>query len=218
MAPKYKAVFLDVDGVLLDSLPQHLAICVDKAREFGLDLTVPDAAGFRRLVASGVSVSPMVNFFRAVGFPTPFAERATADYEREFMQRYPPSPFDGIEEMLTRLADAGCTLGLVTANTSANVEPALGEVMRLFDRRGLFYFDAASPRSKANGLREGARRLEIPLTHTLFVGDQPSDANAARDAGCDFLAVTYGWGFAQGDGTEWTVDSVGAIADALSTG
>ncbi|MGZ5267125.1 MAG: hypothetical protein ACXWCC_10055, partial [Caldimonas sp.] len=52
-------VFFDVDGVLLDSLPQHLAICSDKAREYGLRLSIPDVQGFRRLVAAGVKVSPM---------------------------------------------------------------------------------------------------------------------------------------------------------------
>src|SRR4051812_27591152 len=123
---RYRAVFLDVDGVLLDSLPQHLAICADQARELGLDLQIPDAAGLRNLVAQGVPVSPMRRFFLAVGFPPDAAERASAHYEREFMRCYPPTPFAGVEAMLARLGAASLTLGLVTANTGANVEPALG--------------------------------------------------------------------------------------------
>ena len=83
----FQAVFLDVDGVLLDSLPQHLAICAEKADAYGLHLRIPDVAAFRRLVAEGVKVSPMYDFFRAVGFPGDVAVRATKDYEREFMQR-----------------------------------------------------------------------------------------------------------------------------------
>jgi beta-phosphoglucomutase-like phosphatase (HAD superfamily) len=38
MAPSLAAVFFAVDGVLIDSLPQHLQICRDKAAELGLDL------------------------------------------------------------------------------------------------------------------------------------------------------------------------------------
>jgi phosphoglycolate phosphatase len=212
-----RAVFLDVDGVLLDSLPQHLAICADKAREFGLHLRIPDVGAFRRLVASGVKVSPMVDFFRAVGFPDEIAERAAADYKREFMQRYRPTVFPGVDAMLARLHEAGHTLGLVTANTAGNVEPALGEAMRYFDPRCLFYVDSlAQPRSKAWWLSEGSRILGVAPQDCVFVGDQPADAAAAHAAGCRFLGVTYGWGLSGGDASMLTADSVEAIADVLA--
>jgi beta-phosphoglucomutase-like phosphatase (HAD superfamily) len=53
-----RAVFFDVDGVLLDSLPQHLQICHDKAIEFGLKLKIPTVDQFRQLIRRGVKVSP----------------------------------------------------------------------------------------------------------------------------------------------------------------
>ena len=49
----------------------------------------------------------MLRFFLAVGFAPALAERAVADYEREFVQRCPPAPFPGIEAMLQRLRDEG---------------------------------------------------------------------------------------------------------------
>ena len=64
-----KGVFFDVDGVLVDSLPQHLQICRDKAAEFGLNLRIPSIDEFRQLVSRGTKVSPMRCFFLAVGFP-----------------------------------------------------------------------------------------------------------------------------------------------------
>lgn len=212
-----RAVFLDVDGVLLDSLPQHLAICADKALEYGLDLQIPDVGAFRRMVAGGVKVSPMLDFFRAVGFPRDLAERATADYEREFMQRYRPAAFPGIDAMLARLRAAGHSLGLVTANTAGNVEPALGDALRHFDPRCLFYASSlAQARDKAWCLRQGARILGITPDACVFVGDQPADAAAARAASCRFLGVTFGWGLSKGDASMQTVDSVEAIADVLT--
>ncbi len=211
-----RAVFLDVDGVLLDSLPQHLAICVDKAREYGLRLQTPDVAAFRRMVASGVKVSPMLEFFRAVGFPAEAANTAVADYEREFMQRYRPAAFAGIDAMLARLRGAGYALGLVTANTAANVEPALGAVLHHFDPRCLFYVDSFTPpRAKAWCLAEGARRLGVAPAACVFVGDQPADAAAAHAAGCGFLGVTYGWGLPEGGAALRTVSSVAGIAELL---
>ena len=45
-----RAVFFDVDGVLVDSLPQHLQICHDKAIEFGLELKIPTVDEFRQRI------------------------------------------------------------------------------------------------------------------------------------------------------------------------
>jgi len=214
-----RAVFLDVDGVLLDSLPQHLAICADKAREYGLHLRIPDVDSFRHMVAAGVKVSPMLEFFRALGFPEDAAAGATVDYGREFMKRYRPSTFPGIDTMLTRLREVGYSLGLVTANTAGNVEPALGEALRHFDPRCLFYTDSLpQPRGKAWCLEEGARILGVTPTACMFVGDQPADAEAARAAGAQFLGVTYGWGLPGNDASIRTVDSVEAIAEVLLGG
>jgi phosphoglycolate phosphatase-like HAD superfamily hydrolase len=189
-----KAVFFDVDGVLVDSLPQHLQICRDKAAEFRLNLRIPSIDEFRQLVNRGTKVSPMRCFFLAVGFPEHLADRAVADYEREFMQRYRPMAFPGIQEMLVTLGSAGLKLGLITSNVRANVVPALGEAIKYFEEEWLFFFDRYSqPKSKAWCLAEGARLFGLQRQTSVFVGDQPADADAAREAGVHFLAVTYGW-------------------------
>src|SRR5271156_5345174 len=128
-----RAVFFDVDGVLIDSLPQHLQICRDKAKEFGLRLEITNVNEFRELVRRGIKVSPMRYFFLAVGFPGDLAKRAGADYEKEFMQRYRPRAFAGVDKMLDTLRRARLDLGLVTSNPRANVAPALGSAMEYFD-------------------------------------------------------------------------------------
>ena len=216
-ASPVQAVFLDVDGVLIDSLPQHLRICSDKATQYGLtDVVVPDVATFRTMVASGVKVSPMLDFFRAVGFPEDIARRAVSDYEREFVHEYAPAMFAGTVEMLSTLHQAGLALGLVTANTRANVEPALAPAMGMIDPRCRFYFDSTPAlRSKAAWLVEGARRLQCTPEQCVFVGDQPADAAAAGEAGCRFIGVTYGWGFVAGESRWPMAHSVADIAEKL---
>jgi phosphoglycolate phosphatase len=211
-----KPVFFDVDGVLLDSLPQHLAICVDKAREYGLEVRVPDVRHFREMVASGVKVSPMLNFFLAVGFPPSLAKRAVEAYDREFAQRYRPRAFSGVRTLLRRLHDAGHPLGLVTANIAANVEPPLRDVLSYFDSRCLYYIDRYDPpRSKSWCLSEGSSVLGASPQDCTFVGDQPGDATAAEDAGWRFLGVSYGWGLLKGDPRLRIVDSPGEVADVF---
>jgi phosphoglycolate phosphatase-like HAD superfamily hydrolase len=211
-----RAVFFDVDGVLLDSLPQHLQICRDKAIEFGLKLQIPTVNEFRQLVCRGTKVSPMRYFFLAVGFPEDLAERAVADYEREFIQRYRPLPFAGVSEMLNTLKTSGLRLGVVTSNTRSNVVPVLGDAMQYFEESCLFFFDRyPEPRTKSWCLGEGARLLHLERQACVYVGDQPADAIAAREAGVRFLGVAYGWGISQDDKQYDTVKSITEIPDKL---
>jgi phosphoglycolate phosphatase len=211
------AVFFDVDGVLVDSLPQHLQICRDKAIEFGLELNVPTVEEMRRLISRGTKVSPMSEFFRVVGFPDPLIGRAVRDYDREFMQRYRPRAFPGVDEALSTLHDAGLRLGIVTSNIRSNVEPALAGVMHFFEKSCLFFYDRyPEPRSKAWCLSEGARILRLASSRCAFVGDQPADADAAQTAGLQFLGVSYGWGIEWRTGQHEFANSVREVPDRLA--
>jgi phosphoglycolate phosphatase len=211
-----RAVFFDVDGVLVDSLPQHLRICQDKAIEFGLKLKIPTLEEFRQLIRRGTKVSPMLYFFLAVGFPDDLAARAVVDYEKEFTLHYRPGAFSGINNMLTTLQSAGLKLGLVTSNTRANVVPALGNAMQYFEKSCLFFFDRyPEPKSKSWCLAEGARLLRLEPQACVYVGDQPADATAAREADVRFLGVTYGWAISEDDKQYETVKSITEISDNL---
>jgi len=211
-----KAVFFDVDGVLIDSLPQHLQICRDKAKEFGLRLEITNVNEFRELVRRGIKVSPMRYFFLAVGFPGDLAKRAVADYEKEFMQRYRPRAFAGVDKMLDTLRRARLDLGLVTSNTRANVAPALGSAMEYFDERCLFFFDKyLEPKTKPWCIAKGARLLGVGPSECVYLGDQPADATAATEACARFLGVTYGWGVSQCDKQYGTAKSILEIPKKL---
>lgn len=214
-----RVAFFDVDGVLLDSLPQHLAFCRDRAREYGLEnVRVPTIPDFRKLISAGVRVSPMYEFLVAVGFPPQWARHGVADYDRDFMKGYQPQPFDGVAELLKSLHDVGFTLGLVTSNVRANVEPALGELMRYFEPRCTFYYDShpSNASVKSDHLKAGAHVLRVAASDCIYVGDQEGDQLAAEAAGFVFVPLTYGWGFAaSGPPLKNAVDSPAALQELL---
>ena len=207
-----KAVFFDVDGVLLDSLPPHLAICRDLNIRYGLNLEIPTPDAFKAIARKGIPISPMEAFFRAVGFPEEMAIKGERDYRAEFADHYPSPLFQGVKTMLEALAEAHLPLGISTANTLANIRPPLKKVLPLFHPGCLFAHAPQGGIPKAEALREGARILGICPSELLFVGDQPSDHRASMDAGAPFLGVTYGWGISAGDTPYPTVSSPGAIA------
>lgn len=206
-----RGVIFDMDGVLVDSLPAHLRYCERIAKDFGLDVEVPSPEEFKeRIVRSGVRISPMYHFFRALKFPEAEARRADERYRKEFRREL----FDGVPRMLEVLAGAGgLALGIVTSNVRNVVERALGEHLKLF--RCVFADDDPEGRAKPDALRAAVEAFEGDPESVLFVGDQPSDVNAAREAGVRFLGVTYGWGISEEDAEVERVRSPGEIAQAV---
>jgi|HubBroStandDraft_5_1064220.scaffolds.fasta_scaffold332872_2 phosphoglycolate phosphatase len=192
------AIF-DVDGVLLDSLDAHLQVCRDQARQFGLSIKLPSIEEFRRLVAHGAVVSPMVEFFRTVGFSEKLAELANEHYRREFARKYPVGPFPGVSAMLAAVAATGVGLGIVTSNTRAIITSGLGDAMRFFDERCIITDDDSRRVTKAEALGDCARTYGAKPDAMLYIGDQPRDFAAAQLAHVPFLGVTYGWGIEAGE-------------------
>jgi len=191
---KITAIVFDVDGVLLDSLEPHLKICQDKNQEYGLNLKIPNTEDLKKLVIRGTKISPMKYFFEAVGFPPKYANKATSEYNKIFMEKYVPKPFPGVNDMLSKLAKEGFKLGIVTSNIRVNIYSALKDSIHLFDKKCIFTKENETSLSKKDALLAIAKQLNINVSNILYVGDQTADYYAANDAGSNFLGVTYGWG------------------------
>jgi phosphoglycolate phosphatase len=206
-------VIFDADGVLIDSLAAHLQMCQNKNVEFGLGLAIPSATRFREMVRQGVKISPMNYFFRAVGFPRKYADLAFEQYKATFMRDYAPKPFPQVGEMLSKLTMAGLRLGIVTSNVRSNVDSALGANMKFFHPRSVITKDDAVSDSKSDALLAVARSLRINVIEAMYVGDQPADWMAAKEAGVNFLGVAYGWGISEEDKQFPVVSSVMGIVE-----
>ncbi len=211
------AIIFDADGVLLDSLPPHLQICRDKNIEFGLGLEIPDEARFKQMVRAGMKVSPMIDFFKAVGFPELYANLAVTDYNANFQAKYRPSPFPGTENALRILHGMNLPLGIVTSNVMANVSESLGNSIRFFKGNLIITKDIFGEKTKADALGLIAQRIGIAINGLLYIGDQPSDYEESERAGADFLGVSYGWGISREDKRFPVVHAISQIPEFVST-
>ena len=209
---KISAVVFDVDGVLLDSLEPHLQICRDKNKEYNLGLKIPSIDKFRQMVGKGTKISPMVYFFKAVGFPSEYADKATAQYNEIFMKEYSPKPFPDIDDMLSKLTQARLKLGIVTSNVRANIDSALGYSMRFFYETAILTKDNIENESKSEALISVVKELNVDINEVIYIGDQLADFLAAKESKIQFLGVSYGWGIFKKDKQFPMVDNIEDIA------
>jgi phosphoglycolate phosphatase len=215
---QFSLALFDVDGVLLDSLTPHLKICQDKSREYGLGLQIPSSSQFKQMVRTGTRISPMYNFFLAVGFPEEFAAEAYLQYRETFMQVYKPTPFPGVHQTLKALHGTGIQLGIVTSNFLANVVKALGDSFEYFHPKCIYTKESVTGESKSESIASAMTTLAASRSETIYIGDQPEDWKAAITAGVHFLGVTYGWGISEEDDNFPTVGDVSGIYAYLTSG
>lgn len=99
-------------------------------------------------------------------------------------------PFPGVASTLQSLADRGARLAIVSSNARENVESVLGaQTCALIQR-----FECSVPiHGKARVLRRVSRRMNLPPSQAIYIGDELRDLQAARQAGMPFGAVSWGY-------------------------
>jgi phosphoglycolate phosphatase-like HAD superfamily hydrolase len=101
-----------------------------------------------------------------------------------------PSPFEGIERILADLKDRGVRLAVVTGKgpRSAAISARVWRLYRYFD--GIEARDTDRP-VKSRGIRTVLDRWRLPPHQVAYVGDAPSDIDAARRTGLFPVAAAW---------------------------
>lgn len=113
------------------------------------------------------------------------AEAAYADADAAQLKNYTPRLFPGVSSSLNRLKEVGFTLGIAT-NGPSQVTKDIFNVLGIY---GLFSViigseDAVNPKPAPDLLLAACKKVNIPPSSTVYVGDQIVDAEAAEAAGC----------------------------------
>ena len=188
-----KAALVDLDGTLVDTLPDFLAALNATLGELGWGAV--DHGFVARTVGKG-SEHLIRSTLAHVGAPQAEYERAWAAYQRHYRvsNGRAATVYPGAAEGLQRLADAGWRLACVT-NKPTDFARALLEATGLAHFFAFTFGGDAFARRKPDPLpllRTCAALATAPA-QTLVIGDSSNDAQAARAAGCPVILVSYGY-------------------------
>lgn len=123
------------------------------------------------------------------------------NYYREFYEktgRYQATFYPEILETLKELKARGYKLAVASMkNEDLVVEMCEHfKIESLFD--ALLGLDLECEVTKADLLKEGFKRMGVNPKDCVLVGDTNIDQQGAKAAGCDFMAVDWGFGFEKG--------------------
>jgi phosphoglycolate phosphatase len=188
-------VALDLDGTLVDSAPDLVGSLNTVLSEQRLPtLTLAQARvmvgrGARALIEHGFSAAGVE---LAPGETRPLVTRFIEVYRERIALE--SRPFDGVEQALTELADAGAALCVCT-NKFTDLSVALLEDLDLARFFAAIVGPDAAPAPKPDG-RHLVAAVEAAggrIERSVMVGDSASDVGAARAAGAPSIVVTFGY-------------------------
>lgn len=188
------SVTFDLDGTLLDTVPDLAAAAQAMLAELGLPQRSVDEV--RNFVGKGIP--KLVE--RCLTHDVPPSPEALKQATEVFKRHYAlcngrdASFYPGVLDCLERLRREGFPMGVVTNKAAAFTEP-------LIDMMGLSgYFDIivsgdTLPEKKPHPLplTYACDRLGVRPDHNLHIGDSNNDIFSARAAGCPVFCVPYGY-------------------------
>lgn len=189
-----QAAIVDLDGTLVDTIGDFVAVLEQVLDELGLP-AVPRHF-VERTIGKG-SEHLIRSVLREVGADAALLyERAWALYQRHYLalNGQHASVFPGAREGLHRLRDAGWRLACVTNKPLAFARPLL-QAKGLLPLLDAVFGGDSFARRKPDPLPlvEACKALGSAPQRTLVIGDSANDALAARAAGCPVVLVRYGY-------------------------
>lgn len=196
-----KMILIDLDGTLVDSVPD-LAFCVD-AMLTALGRAPCGEAAVRTWVGNGIE-----RLVRRALVGALDGEPDEAEYQRAspiFLEHYAANAcnhsvcYPGVREGLDFMRAAGYPLGCVT-NKAAQFTAPLLKHLGLWDDFDLVISGDTLPRKKPDPmpLLHAATHFGVAPQEALMIGDSMTDVQAARAAGfAAIICTSYGYNHGQ---------------------
>ncbi|WP_236173048.1 N-acetylmuramic acid 6-phosphate phosphatase MupP [Pseudomonas pseudonitroreducens] len=202
-----RAVLFDMDGTLLDTAPDFIAVCQAMLVAHGRapidDQRIQDvvSGGARAMVAATFDMDP-----EAPGFEP---------LRQEFLDRYQEHcavftrPYDGMAELLESIERSRLIWGVVT-NKPVRFAAPIMEQLGLAERSAVLVCPDHVTKSKPDPemLLLACSQLNIDPSEVLFIGDDLRDIESGRAAGTKTAAVRYGYIHPDDNPAHWGADVI----------
>ncbi|WP_169940070.1 N-acetylmuramic acid 6-phosphate phosphatase MupP [Pseudomonas multiresinivorans] len=202
-----RAVLFDMDGTLLDTAPDFVAVCQAMLVAHGRapidDQRIQDvvSGGARAMVAATFDMDP-----EAPGFET---------LRQEFLDRYQEHcavftrPYEGMAELLESIERSRLIWGVVT-NKPVRFAAPIMEQLGLAERSAVLVCPDHVKNSKPDPemLLLACSQLKIDPSEVLFIGDDLRDIESGRAAGTKTAAVRYGYIHPDDNPAHWGADVI----------
>ena len=211
------SVTLDLDGTLLDTVPDLAAAANLMLRELGLPERHDEE--IRRFVGRGIPNLVQRCVTRETAPNAAFLARANEVFRRHYAltngQRSIPYP--GVLAGLATFRRMGLPMACITNKAAAFTEPLL-HMTGLADYLALAVSGDTLPEKKPHPLPllYACEQLGVAPSHNLHIGDSKHDTFAARAAGCPVFCVPYGYNEG-GDVRELDCDAIVSTLDEAAT-
>lgn len=219
--PRPEMVLIDVDGTLVDSVPD-LAYCVDAMMS---ELGMPERGEkrVRHWVGNGVErlvKRALVNQLDGEPDEALFG-KALPVFEALYRENTSKRSrlYQGVKEALDFLKTTGVRLGCVTNKASQFTLPLLQD-LGVHDYFEVVICGDMVERKKPDPmpLLQAAEQLETEAKASMMLGDSMSDVNAARAAGFQIVCMSYGYNHGediQDYDPDAVIDSMAEIKDIV---
>lgn len=181
------AVVFDLDGTLVDTMASMPRAYSDTIRALGGPAVTPDD-----IVATWhIGPTPVVLAH--------FLGRPTGPPDLDCFRRYADAavhaarPFPGVVEMLDRLGQAGCRLGICTSATRHFATDTLSAAgLAAYFPVAVCGDEVRSPKPAPEGLIGACTSLGVPVADCVYVGDADVDLRCADAAGTWGIHAVWG--------------------------
>ncbi len=191
-----RALFFDLDGTLLESAPD-LLLAVEAAMR-AIDHPVPDLERLRHWVGNGTEklVQRAITGSMEGEVDPALMQRAMPVFNQAYAEALGKAshPFPGVLDTLRALQRTGLPMACITNKPQDFTVPLLRD-QGLLDFFTVVVGGDVLPEKKPHPapLLHAASHCGQPIEQCLMVGDSQHDVQAARNAGCPVVAVSYGY-------------------------
>ena len=218
---KPKLIMIDVDGTLVDSVPD-LAYCIDEMmQKLGLQKWGEDKVrhwvgnGIPKLVERALTGElegqPTQEVFD-IAYPIFLDLYEDNNAQRSYL-------YDGVREGLDYLISQGYQLGCVTNKSEQFTHPLLKALGIFNDFKIIISGDTLAKRKPdPMPLLYCSEHFNLKPKECLMLGDSVSDVKAARAAGFDIICMSYGYNHGNDiadENPDLVIDSMSQLSEHL---